>query len=339
MLPNDGGEFYVRMAPTKADLDSLLGVAERQLVPRERLALIDAVRSGFRAGSLSLEDSVAALLALADDPVDAVRFGGVDVLSFAAALLDGAQRATFEQKVAAAYRPIWSKLGWEQKPGDKASAANPEKDSLTRAQALYVMTQLARDPALRKAATAKATTMLRSEEKLSVKGFDPELLETVLAVGVEDGGLFDDAVAQLKLTDDPIVRRVLLLALGRAPGKEAADKRIRLLLSDSLRANELGRLAFSGFESRRNARSSWAALRPRLAEVSAKLPEGARDRLAGVGAQLCDVGLEAELRAAFGPMLDKIQGGQLAFDNALEANRICAAISNHHQAKTRPQSR
>ena len=336
MLPNDGGEFYVRMAPSKGDVDNLLAAA-RQLSPRERLVLVDAVRSGFRSGSLGLEDSVAALLALANDPVDAVRFGGVDVLSFVAEMLEGSQRQSFEQKVATAYKPVWSKLGWERKEGDKAG--NPEKDSLTRAQALFFMTQLARDPSLRKTATAKATAMLRSKEKLSLKGLDPELLEMVLTVGVEDGDLFDDAVAQLKLTDDPIVRRALILALGRAPGKTAAEKRVRLLLSDQLRANELGRLAFSGFESRRTARTSWEALRPRLAEVSAKLPEGARDRLAGIGAQLCETTFEAELRTAFEPMLEKIQGGKLAFDNALEANRICSAISNHHQSKAKSQSR
>jgi hypothetical protein len=42
--------------------------------------------------------------------------------------------------------------------------------------------------------------------------------------------------------------------------------------------------------------------------------------------RLCDASRDESLRRVFAPHLGKMDGGQLALDNALEQGRICAAI-------------
>lgn len=339
-LPNDGGEFYVRATPSGADVKALLGVLP-SLSPRERLAVVDAVRSGFRKGTLSAADAESALLVLAKDPIDAVRFGGVDVLGFLdERVVPDASMGAFRKKVQAAYAPVWNSVGWQAKakaaawskskasPPDKAVKSN-EKDSLTRAQAFYALAMIGRDAKLRKEAVAHAKAVLE-HPSLSISGFDPELLEGVLTVGVVDGGLFDLAVKALPKTQDAMLRRSLLLALGSAPGKEAAQKRVDFFFSGELRQNETFRFLLSWFADEDAARLSWDALKGRLPEIVQKVPEGARDRLPMMSDRLCDASREAELKGAFEPLLATIPGGALALSNALERNRICAAIVNHH---------
>lgn len=326
LLPNDGGEFYVRATPSGPDVTALLA-ALPSLAPRERLSVVDAVRAGFRKGTLPVKEAEAALFALAKDPVDAVRFGGLDIMTtLRDRVVPAAQRGDFEKRVRTAFSPAWAAVGWQ---ASEKKGKPEEKDSLTRAQAFFALTTLGRDPALRKQATDRAKKLL-ADPKLTISGFDPELLEGVLTVGVVDGALFDQAVAALGKTDDALVRRALLLALGAVPGKDAAEKRLTLLLSGSLRQNETFRFAGAWFANHDTVADSWAVLSTRLRDVAERFPEGARDRLPMLADRLCDAGREAEIKAVFDPVVATIDGGPLSLANALERNRICAAVVRHH---------
>jgi cytosol alanyl aminopeptidase len=323
VLPNDGGEHYVRFTPDSKELAALLGV-RKSLTPRERLALADSVTASFRKGRLPAKATADALIALASDPVDAVRFAGLDTLRLLAGrVLDERERTALERRVLGAFEPTWKKLGWSDDPARPSK--NPERDSITRGQVFAALAMVARDPALRAEAAKRGRALV--ERGLAEKApFDAELLPAVLAVGVADDGLFDALVAALHKTDDPIVRRAALGALGHAAGREAAEKRLALLLSGKLRESELPRFLFGWFDDERIARDSWAVLEKNLGDVVAKLPEGARDRVPMVLSRLCDASREDSLRRAFASHLPKMDGGQLALDNALEQGRICSAI-------------
>jgi alanyl aminopeptidase len=323
VLPNDGGEHYVRFTPDAKELTALLGV-RKSLTPRERLALADSVTASFRKGRLPGGPTADALVELATDPVDAVRFAGLDTLRFLSdRVLDDPARATLERRVRAAFDPTWKKLGWSDDP--KRPSKNPERDSVTRGQVFAAVAMVGRDPSLRGEAAKRARALL--ERGLSEKApFDAELVPAVLAIGVADADLFDAVVAALAKTDDPIVRRAALGALGHARGREAAEKRLALLLSGKLRESELPRFLFAWFDDPRVVPDSWAVLEKNLGAVLAKLPEGARDRVPMVLSRLCDASRDESLRRVFAPHLGKMDGGQLALDNALEQGRICAAI-------------
>lgn len=339
VLPNDGGEHYVRFTPDAKELTALLGV-RKLLTPRERLALADSVVASFRKGRLPGAAAADALVALAGDPVDAVRFAGLDTLRLLARrVLDEPARAALERRVRTAFEPTWKKLGWSDDPkrpsrkfggarsagGELSPPENRDRDAITRGQVFTAVAMVGRDPALRSEATKRARALL--ERGLGEKApFDAELVPAVLAIGVADDGLFDAALASLDKTDDPIVRRAALAALGHAGGREAAEKRLALLLSGKLRDSELLRFVFGWFEDERVAPDSWAVLEKNLGAVLARLPEGARDRVPLVLSRLCDASREESFRRAFAPHLPNMDGGQLALDNALEQGRICSAV-------------
>lgn len=329
-FPNADGAAYLRYTPTAPQLETLMS-SFTTLTPRERLAAVDAVRAGFRAGTLDASSTLGALPKVMDDPVRQIAFAPTSLLSFVSGyLVTDEVRPAFSSFAARLYEPRLKKVGWEPKAGAK----EPADAKLTRKESLSGMLFVANDRAARERALRLARAWLGVGTEAKPDAFDSELLQSILTVGVQDGGapVFDALVARFEKTEDAVVRRAMLGALARATDPKLAARARALTLGTSVRSGERLRYVFDLFSTTESRDGAWTWLSQHLGEVIQVVPESVRGYLPLVVESLCDDARADPAKALFAPHLKNMTGAPRSLDNALEKMHICSAQRAHHAA-------
>ncbi|NUO49682.1 MAG: hypothetical protein HOV80_12565 [Polyangiaceae bacterium] len=322
-LPNAGGAAYARYVPEPAALAALVDNGFAELTPTERLSLFDSVRAGIYAGKLGTADVIKLLPKLAADPTREVAFAPMDLIYVLREdLAPAADRTKLEQAVVKAYGPLLKRLGWQAKPGEKPEVG------LTRASVIEMLGDAGRDPAVRKEALTRAKAWLGVGGAQKPDALDADIRQVALVFAVQDGGkeVWDAAYAMLKSSDDGLIRRHLLRALGNATTDAEAERSRALVFDDALKQGEILRYMLTVGSASGQREKAWAWTKKEIGRIKTRVPEGSRGYVPFLARPLCDQKLIPEIRATFEPHLKDMLGAPRSLENAVEHVSICSAV-------------
>jgi alanyl aminopeptidase len=327
VFPNADGAAYARWTPSRGDVDALLSGAWADLSAREKMAAVDAMRAGLRAGTLEADANLSALPKIAGDRARSVAFAPIDDLRFLRSYVVPVEsRPKLERAIRDVYGPLFAKAGWTAKPA-------PTDTPVLRHDALEAAALLGRDPKLRAEALRRARAYLGVGQKADVSALAPEIVDVALEVAIVDGGaeVWKAAREKLSTTDDALVRRALLEALMAAPEPLVEQSRA-LLLDGTVRGGEMYYAVRALLLEPSTLTASWTWLTAHLDAVAGRMPDAVKGYLPNMAGRLCDAAKEPEIRAAFAPYLESFVGARRELDNAVERVRVCAAVADKQRA-------
>jgi alanyl aminopeptidase len=342
VMPNAGGAGYFRFGLPAEQLAALTHAGWSQLTTPEKMALGDSLEAAFARGTLPAADLYALLPTFANDPARRVATMPMGVLSFALHhLVTDAQKARVKALAKRLYRGSMRRLGWAPRRGQTEDG----EDALMRAAVIRFMALTVEDARVRRRANRLAQAYLglgrHGDGERHPDAVDANLVGTVLAVAVQDGDaeFFDKLTERLFASDDAMLRRQLLGALGSTKDEELAGRARGLSLDARLRVNEvmtpLG--AQVSMEETRQGTWRWLAAHydafvGRIGPFRAGyLPyfargfcaEDAKTRVATFFTQPVDhQGEDGETHRV--PRIETLAGGPRNLAGSLEAIHICA---------------
>jgi alanyl aminopeptidase len=325
VMPNAYGAGYYRFGLTPA-LQQSLSAAFAQLDEREQRVHADSVTAAYGAGQLTPSQLLAALPQFASATVRQTVTAGMYSTEWMAEHLldDEAARARFHGEVAGIYRARLQQLGLSPKPGEA------DDDRLLRTSLVSFFAETLEDKTVRDALDkqGRAVLGLDGDGKLHLDAVPQDLRGTALVVAVQEGGAhaFEVAEAQLRASEDAVLRGQLLAALGAVRDPALAERARALVFEPGLlRRNEIATVP--------GQQSEDPALRPAVRQwVDAHFVE-LEKRLAPAGANLvglsaagmCSTQDAAALQQAFAKRMQDIEGGPLELKQTVESIQLCAA--------------
>ncbi len=323
VMPNADAAGYYRFGLSKEQLSALLTKGWPTLSSRERLATADAVRIGFSRGTARAADVFGDLAAMANDPFPSVAAAPMGMAQVAREwLFETPLRARVEAWSRKLYGKTGAALGW--KPAKNETAER----TILRQSVLSFLAFTARDPAVRKEATARGRAFLGfgGDDALHLDAVDNNLAGIALAVAADELGpaFFDALLRHLDKSDDTVMRGRLLGALASVQDPALGARALALTLDQRLRTNEVLQPLGSQLSMVETRKAAWQWLRTHFDAVVGRVSPNRAGALPYY-VRFCDDAHAAELEAFFTPKIANLDGGPRNLANALESMRLCVA--------------
>ncbi|HEX2484311.1 MAG TPA: M1 family metallopeptidase [Myxococcota bacterium] len=250
-----------------ADELALLAAHRGSLSAVERMGLLSHQWAAVRAGRAPLASFLDLALAFGDerDPDVLTTLRGplafcVDRLGREAG--PDAQVA-LRSRIAAAFRPAFEALGFD------AGARDDDDARLRRAALLSLVAEVAEDPAVTSAATARFERYLADRKSL-----EPNLADPVVALGARtgDAARFDALLAAATSARTPQERRRMLMALGEFRDRAQSERALGLTLTDAVGTQDVAILLTRMLGNPAAREATWAFLKSRFAKLRKRLP-------------------------------------------------------------------
>jgi alanyl aminopeptidase len=332
--PNPGAAGYFRWSLPAEVMAQLLGARWGELSVLERLSVADALRAGYRAGTMSAADVLGSLAGLVDDPERPIATAPLGLLREARDRLatTDAERAAVEATVRALYGARARELGFDDEPGDDGER------KLLRGAVVGAVVVYGRDGALRAEALERGRRhLLTPPGEPAATAASAELLDLVARIAVEDGGRaeFEAAWSHLFATEDSIVRGRMLGALAYARDPQSIERARSLVFEPDIRSNE--RLIVLSTQANHAERPEqredvFAWVRERADEIveAITLPRAAG--LLQTVSGFCSRAAADRIEAWLGDRIDRYPGGPRRLARVVERIELCAARSEQQRA-------
>lgn len=321
--PNAGGAGYYRFTLDRAGWSALTASAAA-LEAAEALALVDSLYAGFRADTVSAGELIAGLATLAAHPAWDVAAATVDRFDAALDALAPADRPAAERVLRDIYRPRY----------DALAAAADEQALLLRSRLAQLLALGAHDTEVRATMADRAARYLRHDGTLDRGVVRPELLRTVLSVGVQElGEEFFDRLADAALaSDDPAFRDDAFSALARVEAPELARALRADILAGRFPSTDATFMVLAQVSRPATQPATWEWIQQNAAAVMGLVPEFVRSQIfPRYGASLCSAQGAAELEALVARHAEALPGYDRSLRQAVESNALCVAL---RQAKS-----
>jgi cytosol alanyl aminopeptidase len=319
VMPNADGAGYYRWSLPAGSFARLRSAGFSRLTAREKLSVVDAMRSGFAAGELSARDLFASLPMLAGDADRSVATAPIEFLRFAREyLLDETSRPQLDHFASALYAPRLRALGYRQRSGDDGEIA------LLRAELVAFLALVVRDPAVRASLAEHGRAELAGRPGSDALAPDARGVAAMVAMQDGDAPLFDASYVRLAKLSDPIVRERLLNALCSVT--DARSSRARALALDPvLRTNEVMMPLRHQFGEERTREAALGFLQANWEAIVGRIDPERAAALLGLASVFCSAPAAEPVAAFFAPRAEQLRGGPRALAASLESLRLCAA--------------
>jgi alanyl aminopeptidase len=210
-----------------------------------------------------------------------------------------------------------------------ADATDPEAQLLFRS-AVTSDLEVARTPATREAAKTAGLQFIRGQSgpvpPLSKALLQPTFIDLALNTTLEDAPpeSFEAAVEKLRSAADPVVRRNLLVAIGRATGANAGKAR-ELVFDPMIRTSEIVHILWTQSSRPETRDETWTWFVERYDALLNRLSVGRGGALPWLAASFCSEEKAKEVEQFFAPKIATLRGGPRNLASVLEQIRMCAA--------------
>jgi len=333
VMPNAHGAGYYRFALAPKWQQSLSDAFE-QLDEREQRVYADSAAAAYGAGELTVSQMIAALPQFATADARQTATAGMGNVDWIAEYLldDEAARADLRAHFADIYRPRLEALGMASKAGES------DDDRLLRSSLIGYFAETLEDPAVRSEFVQRGNTVLGlgGDGLLDPEAVPQDLRDTAVSVAVQEGGAaaFDLAEKHLRASQDAVIRRELLSAMGSATDPALAERARAFVLEPGLlRLNEIYYVVFSQASEPENRPALREWLEANYDALQAKLAPGGSAIASAYAAGMCSTAEAADLQQRFGERMETIEGGPLDLKQTVEAIRLCAAAKTARQGQ------
>jgi alanyl aminopeptidase len=332
IMPNRSATGYYRWDVTPTDY-SPIHRSGRVLNDVERMALADSLAASVHAGRIGIDAYLRLLPVLAAAlersaamaPVNEIR----RMLDY---LIEPGQRADAMAYFGAVYG---RRLEFLDRPG--GAEPSPERERF-RFELTRFLAEQVRDPEVRSrlAKQAAAYMGLNEEGDVNPETSAPDLISTVLTVGVQDlGADFFDRLVDLLSTETAAAQRSdLLRAIGGAEDPVLQARARNLLLDDALLANEVASLLWALAQPPGTA-GTWNWFVGNRTALIERYPGWFRYYLPLHFASFCDGQRVGELESVFRDYEDSIPGITVSLRQAEETIAICETYRTRNAIPSR----
>jgi cytosol alanyl aminopeptidase len=325
VMPNAEGAGYYRWTLPPRDLATLL--TKGKLSDAELLSAADGLFAQVASGRVPAADAYAQLPMFTRSEQRSIVVPAFELISQARQYLVPPELLPkleqFAQKLAA---PIVKRVGTTLLPDPKAS----EDKLLLRRDVLVFLSDVARDKKVRAelAAAGRAFVGVGGDGRLHPEVLDSNFVSTALAVAVQesDAAIFDALVAHLRVSDNAVLRRDILLALGSAKTAPLAERARKLALDPDVRAMEVKLVAHAQATQPETRHELWRFITEHIAELQKRLPTDDVGALPYVAAGMCSGEDADRVQAFLLPKVEELLGGPRNLAAAVESIRLCAAL-------------
>ena len=325
VMPNAGASGYYRWTLSAALLGALRTEGLEQLTVPERMSVADSLQAAFEAGRSPGADVLAALEPLARDEARHVATMPMSLVGFVGEyVLEEDARPRFLRWARGLYAQRLARLGWQPRANES------QEDGMLRAEVVGFLALVAEDAGARRQAAQRARRYLGvgRDGAIHEDAVAPDMLSTVLVVAAQDGDaeLFDAMLAHLTSTENGILRRQLLAALGSFREPALAARARELTVDPRIRSDERFRALRAQMDDPRTREDAWRFLTERY-EAIAELAGASiwTTNLPGLAEPFCTVERAEEVERFFARRIERLQGGPRNLAGAVESIRLCAA--------------
>jgi alanyl aminopeptidase len=167
-------------------------------------------------------------------------------------------------------------------------------------------------------------------------GLDEDVLEPVLRVAAThgDGTLFDLMVREALADRARNDRTRIIAALGWFEDLELAARARALLDDPRFELRDTALVLAHQVDRSETREQAWPVLRDRAASLAPRMRDDEAQRLLSTIGGACDRGIAEEARRTLGPVMERLDGGPFALQQALGRIERCAAIHDRTDEAT-----
>ena len=331
VMPNSEGAGYYRFSMSGQNWQNLLKHKE-MLSTEDMISVNDSFTAAINAGKLSFLDLIEIAPEIIDSESPRVAMAPTDMLSFAyekVALTDD-QKAILAQLNRQLYLAKLETLGLVTRKEDSVDEVQ------MRNGLIAFLSQKGQDKNLRHYLTKMATdyTGYQKDNALHPDKADSNVINTAMVVAVEELGVpfAEHLLTLLNESNDGTVRGRMLTGLGAVQDAEYATELRELILSESLRDNEIYYILMGQMRDLKLQDAMWEWFKENFEGVKSRIPPFGQNRLTVIGSGFCSEAKKKDFIAFFEPIVDELPGAPRPFRQAVESIELCIAKVDHHSA-------
>ncbi len=329
VMPNSEGAGYYRFSMSGENWQNLLKHKD-MLSTEDMISVNDSFSAAINAGKLSFLDLIEIAPEIIDSESPRVAMAPTDVLSFAydKVVNTKQEKATLATLNRELYQHKLDELGLITRKEDSVDEVQMRNALIT------FLADKGRDKNLRHYLTKMATdyTGYQSDNSLHPNKADSNVINTAMIVAVEELGVpfAEHLLAQLNESNDGTVRGRILMGLGAVQDAEYAAELRELILSESLRDNEIYYILMGQMDKPKLQDAMWVWFKENIEGVKSRIPPFGQNRLPVIGSGFCSEEKKKDFVAFFAPIVEELPGAPRPFRQSVESIELCIAKVEHH---------
>jgi alanyl aminopeptidase len=328
-MPNANGAGYYRFSMASDGWQSLLD-NKSELSTREMMSLNNSLQGAINAGKLTFTDLIDIAPAIIASDSEAIAMGPSKLFSFVYNKV--AQSDEEKAKLAKLNRDLYgqrlTELGLETKKDDSVNTIQ------LRNGLINFLSEEGEDKAIRQYLTdmAIAYTGYKNDGNIHADKADSNVIGTAIAVAVEDLGtpFAKHLKMLLESSNDGTVRGRLLGGLGAVKDAEYATELRELILSESLRDNEIYAILIGQLNQEELQKPMWEWFKTNIEGVKSRIPPFGQNRLPVVGQFFCSEPMKQDFIKFFKPIVEELAGAPRPYKQSIESIELCMAQVEFH---------
>jgi len=342
IMPNADGAGYFRFKLDKTDWAALIAAADN-LTDKEVLATINSLDAAFDIAEMDIADYLDHIKALMARKDGNATWDTASALSsrlrwIKDVLVSEKTQPAVERYIAGLYGPLYDKIGLD--PTSPLDRSHPTQATLLRGPVVSMMAMQARAAPVRQLLAERGAAYLglradgTTDGALHPEGIDPNMIDEVLLVAVQDRGkpVTDALFARLKTERDGTNRSRMLSALTRDTNPATIARLRALVLAGELRVNEMPIVVYGGMGERRNRQDGWNWFKTHFDTIKTRMPASSQGGLAGIGGRFCSAEEREDYKTFFEPKIDSLLGAARIYEASLESLEHCIALTSRQRA-------
>ncbi|MCM2316611.1 MAG: M1 family metallopeptidase, partial [Thermoanaerobaculia bacterium] len=290
VIVNPGFAGFYRVAYAPGQVNALLESHRAELPVEERIMLLDAEWSAFRAGDRPVGDvlSVAEATVAQESSGAVVAQAAMQLGYVGEAIAGDGELEAYRRWVSRAAAPGFARLD---------SIESDDKRRALESELLWVAGIIGHDPEVRSRAAGFARDYLRDPWKERKTSADVML---AIAAHGGDASLYDAMMNRLRKTRSGQERYRLVWVLSSFSEPELVDRTLRMTLDGTVRSQDAATLIARLLSRRETRARAWSFVRDEWPRVKESLPPGfTSDRIVRAAGTFCDSAGRREVEEFF----------------------------------------
>ena len=330
LMPNAQGAGYYRYTMPAQDWRKLLSFKD-SLSTEDMISITDSFNAAINAGTLDFTDLIDIAPQLISHSSSKVSTAPIEILSFA---YDKVAKTEQDKRVLAHLNQTLysSKL-------DDLGLTTRDSDNVDDTQLRRALISFAAEKGQHQAVKshliemAKNYTGFKKSGHISEEGIDLNLINTAIQVATKELGVdfAEHLLALLQQTHDGSTRVKLLQGLGAVQDAQYAAKLRELILSETLRDNEIYYIAYQQMNIDSIRPDMWQWFKENYEGFKSRVSAFSQSRIPRVASYFCTKKEAQEVEQFFAPIVNDIAGGPPTLEQVLETIELCADKQDHHR--------